>query len=58
MLSEKLLYLAFTRAVKHGTLEMITAGGRDFTFGDGANHGSRSASRMPRPRWPCASIRN
>lgn len=35
MLSEKLLDLAFTRAVKHGTLEMTTAGGRRFTFGDG-----------------------
>ncbi|MBA1157860.1 SAM-dependent methyltransferase [Microvirga mediterraneensis] len=36
MLSEKLLDLAFTRAVKHGTLEMTTARGRRFTFGDGA----------------------
>jgi cyclopropane-fatty-acyl-phospholipid synthase len=35
MLSEKLLDLAFTRAVKHGSLEMTTAGGRRFTFGDG-----------------------
>ncbi|MEE1613789.1 cyclopropane-fatty-acyl-phospholipid synthase family protein [Microvirga sp. CF3016] len=35
MLSEKLLDLAFTRAVKHGTLEMTTAGGHHFTFGDG-----------------------
>jgi cyclopropane-fatty-acyl-phospholipid synthase len=36
MLSEKLLDLAFTRAVKHGTLEMTTTGGKRFTFGDGA----------------------
>ncbi|WP_114945019.1 SAM-dependent methyltransferase [Microvirga calopogonii] len=36
MLSEKLLDLAFTRAVKHGTLEMTTARGRRSTFGDGA----------------------
>jgi len=36
MLSEKLLDLAFTRAVKHGSLEVTTAGGRRFTFGDGA----------------------
>ncbi|QRM31073.1 cyclopropane-fatty-acyl-phospholipid synthase family protein [Microvirga sp. VF16] len=36
MLSEKLLDLAFTRAVKHGTLEVVTAGGKRFTFGDGA----------------------
>ena len=35
MLSEKLLAAAFTRAVKHGTLTMITAEGREFTFGDG-----------------------
>jgi len=35
MLSEKLLDLAFTRAVKHGSLEMTTAGGRRFTFGGG-----------------------
>lgn len=35
MLSEKLLDLAFTRAVRHGTLEVTTAGGRRFTFGDG-----------------------
>ena len=34
MLSEKLLYLAFTRAVKHGTLEVITAGGQHLTFGN------------------------
>ncbi|EIM25667.1 SAM-dependent methyltransferase [Microvirga lotononidis] len=36
MLSEKLLDLAFTRAIKHGTLEMITARGKRFTFGNGA----------------------
>ena len=36
MLSEKLLDLAFTRAVKHGSLELVTAGGRRSTFGDGA----------------------
>ncbi|MGO4523557.1 class I SAM-dependent methyltransferase [Microvirga sp. 2MCAF35] len=36
MLSEKLLDLAFTRAVKHGTLEMTTARGKRSTFGDGA----------------------
>ncbi|WP_201831768.1 SAM-dependent methyltransferase [Microvirga zambiensis] len=36
MLSEKLLDLAFTRAVKHGSLEVTTAGGRRFTFGDGS----------------------
>ncbi|MBM6584204.1 class I SAM-dependent methyltransferase [Microvirga sp. BT689] len=35
MLSEKILSLAFTRAVKHGTLEMTTAEGEHFTFGDG-----------------------
>jgi cyclopropane-fatty-acyl-phospholipid synthase len=35
MLSEKLLTTAFTRAVRSGTLKMITAGGREFTFGDG-----------------------
>jgi cyclopropane-fatty-acyl-phospholipid synthase len=35
MLSEKLLATAFTRAVKRGTLEMTTAGGRHQTFGDG-----------------------
>ena len=35
MLSEKLLDLAFKRAVRHGSLEMTTAGGRRFTFGDG-----------------------
>ena len=35
MLSEKLLYLAFTRAVKHGTLEVVTAGGQRLAFGDG-----------------------
>ena len=35
MLSEKLLTTAFTRAVRRGTLKMITAGGREFTFGDG-----------------------
>ncbi|WP_183448572.1 SAM-dependent methyltransferase [Microvirga lupini] len=34
MLSEKILAAAFTRAVKHGTLTMRTAEGRDFTFGD------------------------
>jgi cyclopropane-fatty-acyl-phospholipid synthase len=43
MLSEKLLSLAFTRAVKHGTLEMTAAGGERFTFGDGTE--------------PCVSIR-
>ncbi|WP_315975060.1 cyclopropane-fatty-acyl-phospholipid synthase family protein [Microvirga yunnanensis] len=37
MLSEKLLDLAFSRAVKHGTLEMTTAEGRRVTFGDGAD---------------------
>jgi cyclopropane-fatty-acyl-phospholipid synthase len=37
MLSEKLLSLAFTRAVKHGTLKMTTAGGQHFTFGDGGS---------------------
>ncbi|MBQ0822421.1 class I SAM-dependent methyltransferase [Microvirga sp. HBU67558] len=36
MLSEKLLDLAFTRAVTHGTLEMTTASGRLSTFGDGS----------------------
>jgi cyclopropane-fatty-acyl-phospholipid synthase len=36
MLSEKILSLAFKRAVKHGTLEMTTAEGELFTFGDGA----------------------
>jgi cyclopropane-fatty-acyl-phospholipid synthase len=35
MLSEKLLSLAFTRSVKRGTLEMTTASGRRFTFGNG-----------------------
>ncbi len=35
MLSEKLLTTAFTRAVRSGTLKMITAGGQEFTFGDG-----------------------
>jgi cyclopropane-fatty-acyl-phospholipid synthase len=35
MLSEKILSLAFTRAVKHGTLEMTTAEGERFSFGDG-----------------------
>jgi cyclopropane-fatty-acyl-phospholipid synthase len=35
MLSEKLLATAFTRAVKHGMLEMTTAGGQRMTFGDG-----------------------
>jgi len=35
MLSEKLLDLAFTRAVKHGSLEVTTAGGKRLTFGDG-----------------------
>jgi cyclopropane-fatty-acyl-phospholipid synthase len=35
MLSEKVLATAFKRAVQRGTLEMITAGGRSFTFGDG-----------------------
>jgi cyclopropane-fatty-acyl-phospholipid synthase len=37
MLSEKILAAAFTRAVKHGTLTMTTAEGRDFTFGDGGS---------------------
>jgi cyclopropane-fatty-acyl-phospholipid synthase len=37
MLSEKILSLAFTRSVKHGTLEMITAGGQHVTFGDGGS---------------------
>ncbi|RDI60910.1 SAM-dependent methyltransferase [Microvirga subterranea] len=36
MLSEKLLATAFTRAVKHGTLEMTTAAGHRMTFGTGA----------------------
>ncbi|MGO4573872.1 class I SAM-dependent methyltransferase [Microvirga sp. 2TAF3] len=35
MLSEKLLATAFSRAVKHGTLTMTTARGKNFTFGDG-----------------------
>lgn len=35
MLSEKLLATAFTRAVRHGTLEMTTAAGRHMSFGDG-----------------------
>src|SRR5690348_3946151 len=35
MLSEKLLTTAFTRAVRSGTLTMITASGKEFTFGDG-----------------------
>lgn len=35
MLSERLLTTAFTRAVRSGTLKMITAGGQEFTFGDG-----------------------
>ncbi|MBZ6075448.1 SAM-dependent methyltransferase [Microvirga puerhi] len=35
MLSERLLKTALTRAVKHGTLSMTTAGGETFTFGDG-----------------------
>jgi cyclopropane-fatty-acyl-phospholipid synthase len=34
MLSEKLLATAFTRAVRHGTLEMTTAGGERMSFGD------------------------
>jgi cyclopropane-fatty-acyl-phospholipid synthase len=37
MLSEKILSLAFTRSVKHGTLKMTTAGGQLFTFGDGGS---------------------
>lgn len=37
MRSEKLLDLAFRRAVKHGTLEMTSAGGRRFLFGDGTD---------------------
>lgn len=36
MLSEKLLARAFTRAVRHGTLKMTTAGGRRMSFGDGS----------------------
>ncbi len=36
MLSEKLLATAFTRAVKHATLEMTTAAGHRMTFGTGA----------------------
>jgi cyclopropane-fatty-acyl-phospholipid synthase len=36
MLSEKILSLAFTRAVKRGSLEMITAEGERFTFGNGS----------------------
>ncbi len=35
MLSEKLLSEAFSRAVRHGTLELTTAGGKAMTFGDG-----------------------
>jgi cyclopropane-fatty-acyl-phospholipid synthase len=35
MLSERILSTAFTRAVKRGTLEMTTAGGRRMSFGDG-----------------------
>lgn len=35
MLSEKLLSIAFTRAVRRGTLEMTTAGGQRMTFGNG-----------------------
>jgi cyclopropane-fatty-acyl-phospholipid synthase len=35
MLSEKLLVAAFKRAVKRGRLEMTTARGRYFTFGNG-----------------------
>src|SRR5918994_386390 len=37
MLSEKILAAAFTRAVKHGSLTMTTAEGREFTFGDGSS---------------------
>jgi cyclopropane-fatty-acyl-phospholipid synthase len=37
MLSEKILSLAFTRSVKHGTLNLTTAGGQHFTFGDGGS---------------------
>jgi cyclopropane-fatty-acyl-phospholipid synthase len=37
MLSEKILAAAFTRAVKRGTLKMITAEGREFTFGNGGS---------------------
>ncbi|MBB4039786.1 cyclopropane-fatty-acyl-phospholipid synthase [Microvirga flocculans] len=36
MLSEKLLDLAFRRAVRHGSLDMTTARGERFSFGDGA----------------------
>jgi cyclopropane-fatty-acyl-phospholipid synthase len=35
MLSEKLLATAFTRAIKRGTLDMITAGGHRQAFGNG-----------------------
>jgi len=35
MLSEKLLSQAFRRAVRRGTLEVTTAGGRPFAFGNG-----------------------
>src|SRR3712207_2083158 len=34
MLSEKILAAAFTRAVKRGTLKMITSEGGEFTFGN------------------------
>jgi cyclopropane-fatty-acyl-phospholipid synthase len=37
MLSEKILGAAFTRAVTRGTLTMITAEGKDLTFGDGGS---------------------
>jgi len=37
MLSETLLKTGLTRAVKHGTLTMTTAGGSHFTFGDGTD---------------------
>src|SRR4051812_39828840 len=36
MLSEKLLAIAFERAVRHGTLEVTLARGRRLTFGDGS----------------------
>lgn len=35
MLSENLLVTALSRAVKHGTLNMINSRGQHFTFGDG-----------------------
>ncbi|NBJ10766.1 SAM-dependent methyltransferase [Microvirga arsenatis] len=35
MLSETILKTAFERAVRRGSLDMVTAGGERFTFGDG-----------------------